>query len=58
MRTQTVAIIAYDGAQAIDITGCAEVLGIANHMAGGSAYRVSVVSPDGADIATSWGMRK
>jgi transcriptional regulator GlxA family with amidase domain len=57
MPTRTVALLAYDGAQALDVTGPAEVFAVANSMAGGDAYHVVVVSVDGQDCISCSGLR-
>jgi transcriptional regulator GlxA family with amidase domain len=57
MPTRTVALLAYDGAQVLDITGPAEVFALANGMAGGDAYHVVIVSVDGQDRISSSGLR-
>jgi transcriptional regulator GlxA family with amidase domain len=54
---RTVALLAFDGAQILDITGPAEVFAIANHMIGASLYQVVIVSPDGRDTVSSSGPR-
>jgi transcriptional regulator GlxA family with amidase domain len=52
----TVVIIAFDGVQLLDVTGPAEVFTTAG-TATGPAYDVRIVSPDGADVRTSSGVR-
>ncbi|MCD2192001.1 DJ-1/PfpI family protein [Actinomycetospora endophytica] len=53
---RTVALLAYDGAQSLDVTGPAEVFAIANQEAGTELYRVVVLSPDGAEVVCSSGL--
>ncbi|MEU4539942.1 GlxA family transcriptional regulator [Streptosporangium sp. NPDC023825] len=50
-----VAVVAFDGVQLLDVTGPAEVLTTANGF--GARYAVRVVSPSGADVRTSSGVR-
>ncbi len=57
MPTRTVALLAYDGAQVLDVTGPAEVFALANGMAGGDAYHVVIASVDGQDCISSSGLR-
>ncbi|MFJ7271075.1 GlxA family transcriptional regulator [Streptomyces sp. NPDC099050] len=54
-----VVIVAFDGVQLLDVTGPAEVFAAANlHGARADArYEVRIVSPDGADVRTSSGVR-
>jgi transcriptional regulator GlxA family with amidase domain len=54
---RTVALLAYDGSQVLDVAGPAEVFSVANEIAGGDAYRVRVVSVDGADSISGTGFR-
>jgi transcriptional regulator GlxA family with amidase domain len=54
---KTVALLAYDGAQILDITGPAEVFAIANQLTGSALYRLAIVSADGRDTVSSSGMR-
>lgn len=49
-------MLAYDGAQILDITGPAEVFAIANQMVDGVAYRVVIVSSDGGGTVSSSGL--
>jgi transcriptional regulator GlxA family with amidase domain len=51
------AVLAFDGAQILDITGPAEVFDITNRMLGRTAYRVAVVSASGAGTVSSSGFR-
>lgn len=57
MARRTVALLAYDGAQVLDLMGPAEVFAVANTVAGGDAYRVAVVSIDGEDTVSASGLR-
>jgi len=50
-------LLAFEGAQLLDVAGPAEVFGAANEMAGGGAYRIAVVSLDGRDVVSSSGLR-
>lgn len=52
---RTVAVVAFDGVQLLDVTGPAEVFTTANVF--GADYDVRIVSPDGADVRTSSGVR-
>ncbi|WP_433556329.1 GlxA family transcriptional regulator [Pseudonocardia xinjiangensis] len=54
---RTVALLAYDGAQVLDLMGPAEVFYAASELAGGGAYRVHIVSPDGRDTVSASGLR-
>ncbi|MDL5158339.1 GlxA family transcriptional regulator [Actinomycetospora termitidis] len=53
---RTVALLAYDTTQSLDVSGPAEVFATANQEAGTELYRVVVLSPDGADVECSSGM--
>jgi transcriptional regulator GlxA family with amidase domain len=50
-----VAVLAFDGVQLLDLTGPVEVFTTANTY--GARYDVTIVSPTGADIRTSAGVR-
>ncbi|MDN4613825.1 DJ-1/PfpI family protein [Leifsonia sp. F6_8S_P_1B] len=52
---RSVVILVYDGAKLLDVAGPADVFGEANRL--GADYRITVVSPDGADVTTSVGIR-
>lgn len=52
---RSVVILVYEGAKLLDVAGPADVFGEANRM--GADYRIAVVSPDGADVTTSVGIR-
>jgi transcriptional regulator GlxA family with amidase domain len=54
---RTVALLAFDEVQILDVTGPAEVFDIANHMVGADVYRVVIVSSNGRDIVSSSGLR-
>lgn len=54
---RTVAVLVYEGAQMLDTTGPCEVFAAADVLAGGDAYRVRIVSLDGADVVSSSGLR-
>lgn len=54
-RPRTVAVVAFDGVQLLDVTGPAEVFTTANVF--GANYDVRIISPDGADVCTSSGVR-
>lgn len=57
MAPRTVAVLAYDGALVLDVTNPAEVFWVADELAGGDAYRVSIVSVDGRDVVGASGVR-
>ena len=50
-------LLAFEGAQLLDVSGAAEVFGVADAMAGGGAYRIRVASVDGGDVPSSGGLR-
>lgn len=50
-------LLVFDGAGFLDVSGPAEVFAVANHLRGGDAYRVAIVSPDGRDAVSSSGFR-
>jgi len=50
-----VAIVVFDGVKLLDVAGPAEVFAEANRM--GADYRVVLISPTGADVSTSVGIR-
>jgi transcriptional regulator GlxA family with amidase domain len=54
---RTIAVLGYAGAQVLDITGPAEVFAVADALLGGGAYRIRIVSVDGADVVSSTGVR-
>jgi transcriptional regulator GlxA family with amidase domain len=53
--SHSVAVLVYDGVKLLDVAGPVEVFAEANRF--GANYRVSLVSPTGADITTSIGIR-
>lgn len=53
---KTVALLAYDGVQSLDITGPAEVFAAANQVSLSDLYQVLVVSPDGLGTVSSSGL--
>jgi transcriptional regulator GlxA family with amidase domain len=53
---RAVALLAYDGAQSLDITGPAEVFAVANQMSADRPYRIVVVSSDGGGVVSSSGL--
>ena len=58
MTPRTIAVLAYDDAQAMDVAGVSEVFAVASEWEGGGLYDVRVVSVDGADVTSSYiGMR-
>jgi transcriptional regulator GlxA family with amidase domain len=67
MHARTVAVLAYEGAQVLDVMGPAEVFFAADAIAGdrlyprteggGGTYRVRIVSVDGRDVLSSSGLR-
>ncbi|MFE0329490.1 GlxA family transcriptional regulator [Streptomyces sp. NPDC058960] len=54
-HTHRVAILVYDGVKLLDVAGPAEVFSEANRF--GAHYRVVLVSPNGADVVSSNGIR-
>jgi len=52
---RAIAVVAFDEVQLLDVTGPAEVLTTANSF--GARYDLHVVSPSGADVRTSSGVR-
>lgn len=56
-RPRTVAILAFDGTQMLDVTGPAEVFDIADRMGGGGLYDVVVTSAHGGTCVSSAGLR-
>jgi transcriptional regulator GlxA family with amidase domain len=51
-----IAILAFEGAQTLDVTGPYEVFSIANRVAGGDAYSVEIVAPGSAPLRTGSGL--
>ena len=56
MPPRTVALLAFEGAQLLDVMAPAEVFSIADAMAGGGLYRVVIVSADGRPTTSSSGL--
>jgi transcriptional regulator GlxA family with amidase domain len=56
MPPRTVALLAFEGAQLLDVMAPAEVFSIADAMAGGGLYRVVIVSADGESTVSSSGL--
>jgi transcriptional regulator GlxA family with amidase domain len=57
MPERTVALLVYEGAQMLDVTGPAEVFWVADELAGRGAYRIRIVSADGRDATSASGLR-
>ncbi|MCF7551256.1 GlxA family transcriptional regulator [Pseudonocardia sp. WMMC193] len=57
MPPRTVAVLAFDDAQVLDVVGPAEVFYAADALAGGGQYTVQVTSPDGTDVRGGSGLR-
>src|SRR5262249_20758331 len=57
MRPKTIVILAYDGAQPIDIAGPLQAFATANEEAGGEAYRVKVAALRGGALDLAGGLR-
>ena len=55
-RSHSVAFLAYDGFQLLDVTGPASVFASANYVLKRNAYNVCVVSPDGGLVASNSGV--
>jgi transcriptional regulator GlxA family with amidase domain len=53
--THQVTILVYDGVKLLDVAGPAEVFGEANRL--GADYRIVLLSPAGADVTSSTGIR-
>ena len=53
--SHSVAVLVYDGVKLLDVAGPVEVFAEANRF--GADYRVSLISPTGADVTTSIGIR-
>lgn len=60
-ETRTIAVLAFDSAQMLDVVGPAEVFAAAGAMVATAGapnpYRIEIVSPDGADVRTFSGLR-
>ncbi|MTD45844.1 helix-turn-helix domain-containing protein [Conexibacter sp. W3-3-2] len=52
-----IVVVAFEGAQALDFTGPHEVFAIADRLGGGGRYALRLVSPDGAPLRCSSGLR-
>jgi len=52
-----IALIAFDGVQALDLTGPAGVFSAANEAAGRPCYRVCILSPQGGAVTAGSGVR-
>jgi transcriptional regulator GlxA family with amidase domain len=52
-----IALIAFDGVQALDVTGPASVFSAANDAAGRPSYRVHILSPRGGAVTAGSGVR-
>lgn len=55
LARHVVTVVVYDGVKLLDVAGPADVFAEANRL--GGAYRVQLVSPTGADVVTSVGIR-
>jgi transcriptional regulator GlxA family with amidase domain len=51
-----IVILAFEGAQTLDVTGPFEVFSVASRLTGGSAYSVEVVAPGGGALRTGSGL--
>jgi len=56
MPPRTVALLAFEGAQLLDVMAPAEVFSIADAIGGGGLYRVVIVSADGRPTTSSSGL--
>jgi transcriptional regulator GlxA family with amidase domain len=56
-RLRTIALVGYDGAQALDLVGPLEVFSMANNFAARPEYEVLLASPSGGEIVTNSGLR-
>jgi len=54
---RTIALVGYDGAQALDLVGPLEVFSMANTFAPRPVYEVLIASPSGGEIVTNSGLR-
>ncbi|MCC2955430.1 DJ-1/PfpI family protein [Massilia sp. IC2-477] len=52
-----IALIAFDGVQALDVTGPASVFSAANEAAGHPSYQIHILSPRGGAVASGSGVR-
>jgi transcriptional regulator GlxA family with amidase domain len=51
-----IAILAFEGAQTLDVTGPFEVFAMANRLSGGDAYEVEIVAPEVRTLRTGSGL--
>src|SRR4051794_8298096 len=51
-----IVILAFEGAQTLDVTGPFEVFSIADRITGGGSYSVEIVAPDGGALRTGSGV--
>src|SRR3954467_7806347 len=51
-----IVILAFDGAQTLDVTGPFEVFSIADRITKGGSYRVEIVAPGGGPLRTGSGL--
>jgi transcriptional regulator GlxA family with amidase domain len=51
-----IAILAFEGAQTLDVTGPYEVFSIANRLSGGTEYEVEIVAPEKRALRTGSGL--
>ncbi|MEZ5100750.1 MAG: DJ-1/PfpI family protein [Thermoleophilia bacterium] len=57
MRSRSVAIVVFEGVQALDVLGPADVFYFANHVLGGVAYEIELVGPSVGQVTTASGPR-
>src|SRR5207244_12474025 len=55
-KSLTMALLAYDGFQLLDVTGPVAVFAAANHELKGNFYKVEVLSPAGGAVASDSGL--
>jgi transcriptional regulator GlxA family with amidase domain len=51
-----IAILAFEGAQTLDVTGPFEVFSIANRLSGGAEYEIEIVAPEKRPLRTGSGL--
>ncbi|MEA2430118.1 MAG: hypothetical protein QOI19_591, partial [Thermoleophilaceae bacterium] len=56
MPVRRIAILAFEGAQTLDVTGPFEVFAMANRLSGGDAYEVEIVAPEVRTLRTGSGL--
>lgn len=56
-RPRRIVVVAFPGVQSLDVTGPGEVFSQADRASAGSAYAVELVTPDGAAVRASSGLR-